>query len=108
MAVDFAADSQKVESASVVQHAMAMPGQSSSEAIAATQAYIQNNGTPLANRVHAGQDLVTPAHAGQEWVGFGWDLKTFNHIFDDLFPSTGTIANAYQSTRGILGGGGYK
>ncbi|MFZ5761513.1 MAG: RHS repeat-associated core domain-containing protein, partial [Thermodesulfobacteriota bacterium] len=112
MAVDFAAGSQEIKPDSVVQHAMGMPGQSTTEAIANTQAYIQNSANPLANRNHAAQDLVTPAHGGQEWVGFGWNWKTVSHIVGDLFPSWNTITQAYQSTlnvmTGVANGGGYK
>jgi hypothetical protein len=57
-------------------------------------------------RIHAAQDLATPAHAGVPWSGFHFDLDTAKHIFGDLFPSDPTIYQAYANTIYALGGGG--
>lgn len=101
-AVDFG--SQGTSPADTVQHAMATAGQSTAEAIAATNAYIQasiNSGN-LPGAIHAAQDLATPGHAGQEWPGFKWDWNTAMHISGDAFPSLNTINQAYQNTKGVL------
>ena len=102
MAVDFG--SQGTSPADTVLHGMASAGQSSAQAIAATNAYIQasiNSGN-LPGAIHAAQDLVTPGHAGQPWKGFGLNWETVTHILGDIFPSWSTINQAYQSTRGLL------
>ncbi|NTV15455.1 MAG: RHS repeat-associated core domain-containing protein [Desulfobulbaceae bacterium] len=102
LTVDFSADSQKVAPGSVVQHAMGMPGQTVSDSRAATNSYIQSSNTPLANSIHAAQDLATPAHGGQEWTGFGWNWKTVSHLAGDMFPSLSTIGQAYNNTTSLL------
>jgi hypothetical protein len=91
-------------SSDTVQHAMAAAGQSAAEAIVATNAYIQTsiNIGNFPGAIHAGQDLATPGHAGQEWVGFKWNWNTATHILGDVFPSLNTINQAYQSAKGIL------
>jgi uncharacterized protein RhaS with RHS repeats len=101
-AVDFG--SQGTSSADTVQHAMAAAGQSTAEAIAATNSYIQTsiNTGNLPGAIHAAQDLVTPGHAGQEWSGFKWNWNTAKHIFGDIFPSLSTINQAYQNTKSVL------
>jgi len=103
MAVDFAQDSQGQNPEATVQHAMASAGQSVAQAIAATNAYIQENiRDNLPGSLHAVQDLVTPQHAGQPWTGFGWNWKTARHVLGDVFPSWNTIKQAYRKTREIL------
>jgi RHS repeat-associated protein len=101
-AVDFA--SQGTSSTETVQHAMAAAGQSPAEAIAATNAYIQTsiNSGNLPGAIHAAQDLATPGHAGQEWIGFKWHWNTAEHILGDVFPFLSTINQAFQNTKGIL------
>ena len=97
--------SQGTSPSDTVQHAMAAAvGQTSAEAIAATNAYIQaniNSGN-LAGAIHAAQDLATPGHAGKKWPGFGLNQEIAKHILGDIFPSLGTINQAYQNTKGIL------
>jgi RHS repeat-associated protein len=104
-AVDFSGTQGK-NSADTVQHAMAASvGQTSAEAIAATNVYIQSsiNIGNLPGAIHATQDLATPLHAGQPWHGFNWlEWETYKHILGDVFPSWGTIKQAYQNTKGIL------
>jgi RHS repeat-associated protein len=103
MAVDIGSQGQNIEDTR--QHAMAgkFPGtdiyQSSAQAIASTNAYIQESITSgnLAGAVHAAQDLATLKHAGQEWRGY-----TAAHILGDMFPSWSTIRRAYQDTKSIL------
>jgi RHS repeat-associated protein len=100
-AVDFSA--QGVSAAETVQHAMAFPGQSQSEAIAATGAFIESSikSGHISNALHAAQDLATPGHQGKEWSGFlRW--KTLRHILGDVFPSWTTINEAYQNSTAIL------
>ena len=93
------------------QHAMAGEGeiahsiyQTPQQAMAATNAYIQENFNSgnYAAAIHAAQDLVTPAHAGQEWRSFGLNWETVRHIWGDIFPSKGTLSQARQNTRDCL------
>ncbi len=111
MVVDFALGSQGTNREVTQQHAMAgfdstlNRYQTREEAIAATNTFIQTNiSGNLAGAIHAGQDLSTPRHAGEEWHGFGWNLETAAHIFGDVFPSWRTITQAYQNTEQIVGG----
>lgn len=94
MAVDFG------ESADdTVRHAMAIPGQSRTEAIAATIEYIQKSKCgDLPGGVHASQDLVTPGHDGKVWLGYKFNPETVTHILGDVLPSFSTINRAYQNT----------
>ncbi|UCH46021.1 MAG: RHS repeat protein, partial [Nitrospiraceae bacterium] len=107
-AADFSG-TQTTNPSDTVQHAMAGElssniWQSPTQAIAATNAYIESkvNRSNLPSIVHAAQDLVTPAHAGQPWKGFKWNGETLNHISGDIFPSWSTIKEAYQNTKKIL------
>ncbi len=108
-AVDFTSGSQGTSAEVTAQYAMAgiLPDgsrQTSAEAIAATNAYIQASITSgnLAGALHAAQDLATPGHDGQPWRGFGLNWATVKHLFGDTFPSFSTIKQAYQNTRNIL------
>jgi hypothetical protein len=98
MAVDFG------ESADdPVRHGMAFPGQSRTEAIAATNDYIQGSRcSDVAGGVHATQDLATPGHDGKEWFGYKFNWETVKHILGDVFPSFSTINRAYQNTKRYL------
>jgi uncharacterized protein RhaS with RHS repeats len=108
-ATDFTEGSQGRNWEATRQHAMAgiLPDdttQTCAEAIAATDAYIQNsmkNGN-LAGAIHAAQDLATPAHAGQPWEGFGLNWNTKIHLWEDMLPTLGTINNAYYNTKTCL------
>lgn len=101
--VDFASGSQGRSAAATVQHAMAGPGQSSAQAIADANDYIQSNiSSNLPGAIHAAQDLATPGHAGQPWSGFGLNSETATHILGDVFPSLSTINQAYQNTKSCL------
>jgi RHS repeat-associated protein len=87
-------------------HAMAGRGQSPEEAINATKKLINDPCSSTAKRIHAAQDLATPAHAGSPWPGFHFDLDTAKHVFGDFVPSDQTIQQAYANTIYALGGGG--
>jgi hypothetical protein len=102
-AVDFSG-SQTSSAADTVQHAMAYPGQESTEAIAAANAYIQSsiNSGNLPGAIHAAQDLATPAHVSHEWRGFKWNWETAKHIYEDIDPTWSTIKQAYKNTKGVL------
>ncbi len=84
------------------QHAMAGDGQTSSEAIAATKDWMSDSSRDLGSRIHAGQDLATPEHAGKSWDGFGFNKKTFKHLWGDFFPTRDVMDNAYDNTKCIL------
>jgi hypothetical protein len=100
-AVDFG--SQGTGAEDTVQHAMGTAGQSTAEAIAATNAYITSIKIGnLPGAIHAAQDLVTPGHAGKEWNGFKWNWTTIEHVGGDVFPSIDTVGQALQSTKQIM------
>jgi RHS repeat-associated protein len=105
VAVDFESGSQGFGVEATVQHAMAgeLPDgarQSSNEAIFATKNLIQSdkNCGNIGEAAHAAQDLATPGHAGQPWMGFGWNWNSFSHVLGDLAPSPSTISQAYRNT----------
>jgi hypothetical protein len=109
MVVDFAASSQGFDAVATAQHAMAgvLPDgrrQTPQDAISAANDFIQTNKNcgNFAQAAHAAQDLATPGHAGQPWMGFGWNWNTFLHVFGDLFPSPSVVIKAYRNTLGVL------
>ncbi len=108
-AVDFRRDSQAKDAANANMHAMAgkKPNghyQSPAEARLGTSQTVANAvkaghlGLPL----HAVEDQATPAHDGNAWNGFKFDLTTMEHIFGDIFPSASTVKKAYSNAVGVL------
>ncbi len=54
-------------------------------------------------RLHTAQDMATPDHYLQPWNGFKWSSwDTYKHIWHDLFPSFGTIMEAYRNSKAEL------
>ncbi len=109
MVVDFATASQNFDAAATAQHAMAgvLPDgrrQTPQEAINAANDFIEKNKNcgNLAKAAHAAQDLATPGHAGQPWMGFSWNWGTFSHMLGDIFPGPRTIMKAYNNTLGVF------
>ena len=66
------------------------------DAIVATAKYISVNVEDgnLAGALHAGQDLLTPAHMGKQWNAMGVNWETVNHALGDWAPTHIDIVNA--------------
>jgi hypothetical protein len=63
---------------------------------------MQSGDTALAG--HAVIDAATPLHDGQVWEGPHLDTKTVEHVLGDIFPSPGTIKQAYENEKAVLQG----
>ncbi|MDH5717488.1 MAG: hypothetical protein OEZ22_07600 [Spirochaetia bacterium] len=74
------------------------------EALQSTDDYISSGliKDDYGGAVHAAQDKATPAHGGNLWEGFGFDLKTVKHIFEDIVPTASTIGKAYDNTKDVI------
>jgi len=107
MAVDFNGSAGGTSVGDTSQHGMGATfpvRQTRAEAIASTNEYIRTsigNGN-LSGALHAAQDLATPGHAGQPFSGLGWNWESVKHIAGDVFPSFGTVGQAYQASMQIL------
>lgn len=110
-AVDFRKGSQGTDAANTNMHAMAgtKPDgtvQTPAEARTATTQVVTNaiEGGDTAVAGHAVIDAAIPAHDGKEWKGFGLNGTTVKHILGDLFPSPGTVKQAYENEKAVLQG----
>ena len=116
MAVDFRSGSQTTQAKDTNVHAMAgtksdgQP-QTAAEAHAGTAQTIADamktdpktgQPTDLPEAIHTVQDQATPLHEDQLWPGFHADEPTVKHIWQDTFPSPGTVKKAYDNTVKLL------
>ena len=52
--------------------------------------------------LHAAEDQFARGHGFREWEGFGLNLDTIEHIWDDMFPSTEDLGKAMAADMMLL------
>ncbi len=110
-AVDFRKGSQGTDAAHTNMHDMAgkkpdgtiqTPTEARTASADVVTNAMQKGDTALAG--HDAIDAATPGHDGKVWNGIHPNTETLKHVFGDLFPSPGTIKQAYENEKAVLQG----